>query len=477
MNLFNRYHERHTINLKWDMLDHYMCFSNFERKMRSANYFFTETIEEIDQEYGEISVPMCARAYAEELGLQHRITNEKPTLWVNYWHIYQLINPTHNDAQHPHRARMRKLLASILDAPSTELTDVQKIYYELNDFIRTIIGTSYYQKDADFYREMFNIIFTDLLPFKFRAYNMALTSDSGVVHIEAVKLSTENYLEMLFQMFFYTSQSIRGKSLVDIRSSFNDLTVYIYLIMQTIFPNHPSIWEKTEIWNILCLFRSYLDLEIQGGIGDHITSRVDDLLRDSADWFEITKNLKDRSELLESLITDENHRRVSEIRDTWYVGPVDFDHSDTVFIGDSYYKSEEFLKTGDSADNLELKYMLYVVEQVEYPLIRLYLKMINENSLSFTIDENRMGYLKSHKIGDIGKITYLNNPHRSRRNSKVVLHLPEEDEIFVLFTVKESDDLYGIGIHENNDGTRKLIRFETSKSDYTYSFVLGGDEK
>lgn len=473
MDFYNRYHNKHTINTKWDMLEHYMCFSEYERQTNRSSIFFTDVIEEIDNSDSSIRVPECARKYAKELGIEHRVVGEKPTLWKKYSHICQLINATHDDTQHPRRRSMRTLLMSILDAPSTEIADVQKIYCDLNEYVQMLIHNNY-RGEEDFYREMFNIIFADLLPFKYHAYDLSLILDKGFIKLEPTSLSSECYLEMLFQMFFYSMQSLRGKSLSDYRSILDDVSVYIYLIISTIFPERSLLSSYLDNRDILCLFRVYLDLEIPGKVGNHVISKVENIFNDSADWFTITKHLSNTYHMTDHLISKENHRRLDELKAQWYVDALDIDFSNTTFIGDPYYQTERFQNDG-------LKFLLYAIEQVQYPLIRLYLKMIKEESCSFDIDENRMGYLRSLKIGDMGKVlTYdrqSDHVPETLLSSKTIIHIPKEDEIFVLFTVKESDDLFGIGLQEYGDGTRKLLRFETSKNKYTYSLILGGDKK
>lgn len=457
----NYYLQNRPLSDRVDLLNHYPCISLSERISPDANKFFQETIKEYTEKEGIFKVSdYLTDSFISELGIRENVLGvhktSEVTLWKEYCIISELIRSSVSK-KHPSHTQCANVVNWILMSPSMEIEDIRKIYRTLNQ-IPDIVDV---RTEKDFFKEIIGTVFDKLLPYKLHAYGLGAKLDAfGSMDSEHIIESGEyNYLEILIRSFMGTLQAMRGQNLSDLKRDMKILTVCIYLFMDFVFDKP---WEIGD----LQLFKCYIDAMMQYGIGQHIVERVVSMQNSSRDLISIVSGIDFENPMIRKLVNNVNRKK--SIR----TNTGDMSSSDnalnTSWNGLLLSGSGSFSKLATDQDALDD--FCYSVEGLDEDGIRQFIDV--PTTVSFQISESDIGYLIDEVKLDVCKICY---PGKTKLMQTVIaLQGDGTDKKFLLFSIPETKNVYGISLHPSASGGRLIIQFGTEDDYYSYRL---SDEK
>lgn len=449
MNLQYRYGKYHSMETRMDILNHLSCFRMNERRSPSVVEYHRETIQKFIDEGGK---PVIHDTYVDEfemeLGLAefalHVKTFDNLTIWKEYCLIKESILTLRGSKKEVREHG--NVLLSVLNSPSTEMDDLQSIYFTLNDLTKKV----YDRKNLDYYKELFGTVFMQLLPYKVHAFGMTTDTDSDLAPADEVLRNYScNYFEILIRMFTDTLQSIRGSSLVDTKEKLKTLTVVCTMFLTAIYPN------KEFHMDDLRLFTDYINSMLASGIGTNIGETILKMQRDHTGFFDLVSQLGDQNQFLNYMV---NRQKDYYNQTMKTCGSLNKEFSSMFVTGYGRYNEKNYPKE-------KFEDLCYGVNGIDDDTIKEYVD-INGRKINYAIDENQMGYILKKVTTDAGS---LRTP---RGEIRFFIHPSSRDMDFVLFRFDDSKDVYGLSVQTGADKSRVLLKLGLDSSEYSYKLAM-----
>lgn len=448
MNLQRRYGNYHSLEDRLDLLDHYPCLRISERRAPSVVAYHQETLQKFIDDGGKAVIhDTFVDSYEHELGFVDFILHDPDLTHLTIWREYCIIK---NDILSMKNAKYKKeldALLGLLDAPSTELEDLQSIYFTINDLSKKI----YSRENLDFYKEFFGTIFMKLLPYKLRAFGMTADMDGDIAPAdEILRNYSNNYFELLLQMFANTLQTMRGSSLVDTKAKLKTIVIVEALFLFALYPNQRLEMEDLQV------FTDYTNAMLASGIGTNNAETILKMQRDHTSFFDLVSQLDDKNQFLDHMI-----KRQEKIFDNGMKSSsssLNKEFSSMFLTGHGRYTEKNYPKE-------KFEDLCYGIEGIDEDTIRDYIDL-NGRKVNYVINENQMGFILKKVTKDAGS---LRTP---RGEVRFFIHPSSTDLDFVIFGLDDSKDVYGISIQIGPDNSRQVLKLGMDSSDYTYKLAM-----
>ena len=463
-----------SLEQRLDLLNHIPCLTLAERRDSELIKYHLETLDKWSESGGNpILHDIYTDEFSKELGITQHVMHthalNEVTVWKEYCYIKENILQLEK-ARHS----LSDILMEVLNEPSTRIEDIRSIHRSLNEF--SIHANQY----DDYFIEAMGTVFSLLYPYKLHAFGMTefLYNNAILVQDPMMYQSSFNYLEMLIRIFMDTLQRMRGCSLSETKHKLEVLTVCVYLYTTTIFKG-PEIEKEA-----MQLFIRYIDRMLQAGLGEHVITRVNEMIRANLDWMDVISIIKE-DDIVASYLKKFDYKRkivaktipVSYLQSIWTKNAEHVMIYSWLVIGKGIFSSlSKSVQT--MRDDEKESSMLYNICARFDTLGETEIKKlvgVENRELFFSIDENTIGYILTHISKDM--LWAVEYPLVDfAKQSRYVIHLPDSKRCFLLFQLSFSKFTYGISvIPKTADGSYQLLQIDTDGDAVSYKLLMGNE--